>query len=183
MPQFPCDSFAPRTFPSWLGSWLEACRLLCAGQLRRREGGPLGGAWSHRPTCPPGCCPGLINEHSSPVPATSRFILISLPPLGNGHHVPPPPPLYCSLSLPSDSAFVIWVSGGQKSSLTRASPTGPRWSRGRMGGDLAGLLGVLSRASLDGLSGCNAVLISGRPLKTVSGPTEWTFTRGENAPG
>lgn len=83
---------------------------------------------------------------------------------------PPPPPLYCSLSLPSDSALVIWVLGGQKSSPTRASPTGPRWSRGRMGGDLAGLLGVLSRASLDGLSGGNAVLISGRPLRTLLQP-------------
>lgn len=90
-------------------------------------GGGRGGAaacWG-RPAplaCPLGRCPGLINEYISPAPAASRFILISLSPLGNGH--PPLPPLYCSLSLPSGSAFVIWLLGGQKSSLTRARPTG-----------------------------------------------------------
>lgn len=118
-------------------------------------------------TCPPGCCPGLINEHISAAPAASRFILISLPPLGNGHHIPLR--LLCTaLCHFKRQRLCDLVSGGQKSSLTRASPTGPGRSRGRMGGELAGLPELRER--LDGLSGCNAALISGRRLRTVSGP-------------
>lgn len=73
------------TFPSCLGSWPEAYRFPLARLFWRRKEG----LWWGVPTCPPEGCLRLINERLSLGPAASTLFLISLPPLGNGHHIPP----------------------------------------------------------------------------------------------
>ena len=122
---FACNSFimSPRTNFAYLESWPDAYRLQFAALLQRRRKSLEGRTWG--PTASfrlPPCANGRVYLLSAvPAPFWAHFNLISATWQQPSHFTLPHPTAHCCFQTPP--TFLIWFSGGWRSTLIRARST------------------------------------------------------------
>ena len=122
---FACNSFitSPRTNFAYLESWPDAYRLQFAALLQRRRKSLEGGTWG--PTAsfrlPPWANGRVYLLTTVPAPVWAHFNLISATWQQLSHFTLPRPTSHCCCQTPP--TFLIWFSGGWRSTLIRARST------------------------------------------------------------
>ena len=122
---FACNSFitSPRTNFAYLGFWHDANRLQFAALFQRRRKSLEREAWGPSASfrLPPWANGRVYLLTAAPAPFWVHFNLISATWQQPSHFTLPHPTAYCCFQTPP--TFLIWLSGGWRSTLVRAMST------------------------------------------------------------